>query len=117
LDFAFELWEDDGSYGEAAAAIATLGLALGSASKLGGNPYVLAAGVTLGVIAGLVGLAGLLREDTRYGQEQMAWVSDTDLATGVGPRTVSLINSDTGWRDLTQWNYRVQIDLVATGGQ
>ena len=117
LDLAGELWEDDGGYGEAAAAIAALGAAIAAAGAAGVNPYVVAAGVALSIIGGLIGIAGLFRADVRYGQEELSWLSATDLAAGVGPYTFSFINRDTGWTDFTQWNYDLQIDLVVTSGQ
>ncbi|MBO3681819.1 hypothetical protein [Streptomyces sp. NEAU-YJ-81] len=117
LDLAVELWEDDGGYGEVVKAIAGLGAAVAAAGAATTNPYVLGAGVALGLISGLVGIAGLFRHDVRYGREERSWLSDADLAAGVGPYTVSFINRDTGWRDFTQWNYDLQIDLVLTSGQ
>lgn len=117
LDFAFQLWEDDGGYNAIATAIGAIGLSLGTAGAAGiGTPVAIPAGVAIGIIAGLIGLAGLFRSDTRYGEEHRTWESDSDLATGVGPFTVRFVNSDTGWRDFTQWNYRVQMDLVLTSG-
>ncbi|WP_405933717.1 hypothetical protein [Streptomyces sp. NBC_00827] len=116
LDLAVELWEDDGGYGAVAGAIAGLGASVAAAGAATGNPYVIGSGVALGLIGGLVGIAGLFRHDVRYGQEEISWLSDADLAAGVGPLTRSFINRDTGWRDLTQWNYDLQIDLVRTSG-
>jgi hypothetical protein len=52
LDLAVELWEDDGGYDEAAKAIAGIAAAVAASS----NPYVIGAGVALGLIAGLVGI-------------------------------------------------------------
>jgi hypothetical protein len=116
LDFAFELWEDDGNYAAIAAAVAGLGAALVGAGAAGVNPWVVLAGVALGIIAGLLGIAGLFRRDMRYGLEHLTWGSDADLAAGVGPYTAHFVNSDEGWTDFTQWNYRVQMDLLVTGG-
>jgi hypothetical protein len=116
LDLAVELWEDDGGYDEAVVALAALAAALIAAGPAGG-PWVLGAGVALGLIAGLVGIAGWLDDDDRYGRDQLSWLSDTDLAAGIGPYTVSFINRDTGWTDFSHWNYDLQIDLVATSGQ
>ena len=117
LDLAVELWEDDGGYDEAAKAIAGIAAAVAAAGAAGSNPYVIAAGVALGLIAGLIGIAGWLDDDDRYGQDQLTWLSDTDLAASVGPHIVSFINRDTGWSDFSQWNYDLQIDLVTTPGQ
>jgi hypothetical protein len=117
LDLAVELWEDDGGYTEAAAAIAGLAAAVAAAGTAGANPWVIGAGAALGLVAGLVGIAGWLNDDDRYGQDELSWLSDTDIETGVGPYTVSFINRDTGWTDFSQWNYDLQIDLVATSGQ
>jgi hypothetical protein len=117
LDLAVELWEDDGGYDEAAKAIAGLGAAVAAAGAASGNPYVIGAGVGLALIGGLIGIAGWIQDDDRYGQDELSWLSDADLAAGVGPYTVSFINRDTGWRDFSQWNYDLQIDLVLTSGQ
>lgn len=117
LDLAVELWEDDGGYGDAAKAIAGLGASIAAAGAATGNPYVIGAGVALGLIGGLVGIAGWLQSNDRYGQEELSWLSDADLAAGVGPYTVSFINRDTGWSDFSQWNYDLQIDMVLTSGQ
>jgi len=118
LDLGVELWEDDGGYDEAAKAIAGLAAAVAAAGAASANPYVIGAGVGLGLIAGLVGIAGWLDDDDRYGQNQLSWLSDTDIEAGVGPHPVSFINRDTrSLFDFTSWNYDLQIDLVASSGQ
>lgn len=112
LDVAIELWEDDGGYDAAAKAIAGLAAAVAAAGTVAVNPWVIGAGAALGLIAGLVGIAGLLDHNDRYGQDGLSWVSDADLAAGVGPYMKSFVNKDDGIFDFTQWNYDVQFDLV-----
>jgi hypothetical protein len=112
LDIAIELWEDDGGYDDAVKAIAGLAAAVAAAGAASKNPYVIGAGVALGLIAGLVGIAGLFDHNDRYGQEGLSWLTDADLAAGVGPYTKTFVNKDEGILDFTQWNYDLQFDLI-----
>jgi hypothetical protein len=122
VDVAIEIWDDDGGYDEAAKAFVALGaggaaiggglVKLAAASSLG--PGVLIAGGVLVAIAGLLALADFLDDDDRYGALAFSWHSSNELQSGVGAETKSIVNKDTGFFDITSYNYDVEITLLTS---
>lgn len=109
MDIAATLWEDDGGYKEAAAAAAAL------AAGLAAIPDVTAtkvAAIALGVVSGLLTVAGWLDSNDNYGTIAKTWASEPQLHAEVGSFVDSIINYDTGWTDFTSYHYEIQFDLL-----
>jgi hypothetical protein len=109
LDLAVDLWEDDGGYEEAAAAVAALGISI---AALPAGPVTTVAGIALAAIGGLVALGGWLDDEDQFGVESKTWASSDELLSGVGPHVRSIVNYDTGIFDITSYNYDLQFELL-----
>jgi hypothetical protein len=109
LDIAIELWEDDGGYEAFGEALQQIGAAIAMIP----DPRTLGAGALLQIVGGLVILAAFLDGDDRYGSGQKAWMTATQLETGVGTRSFQYYNPDNGIFDTTGWHYFVDYELQA----
>lgn len=109
LDTAVELWEDDGDYEDAAKAVAALGVAV---AAIPGGGVTKVAGIALASIGGLIALASWLDDDDKFGVETKTWGSAAELQSGVGPYVKSFVNYDTGFFDITSYNYDLQFELL-----
>ncbi|MBI3186780.1 MAG: hypothetical protein HYZ31_02770 [Gammaproteobacteria bacterium] len=110
LDLAFELYEDDGGYQEVADALKEIG----DASQLLGEvlevPELLIASAVLGIVVGILDLAGYLDQDDCFGTGTMPLLNASAIQAAIGSHSIAYVGED--WAG-DNYDYALDVQVYA----